>query len=625
VAGAEAALTFANQAAPQTGTLTVITLNPDGAPIPGACYSASGPNEAVIEDCDDDGDGTVPLGEVAAGDWQVRQTTAPTGHDPVDPAEQPVTVAAGQPAEVRFTNQPSAPQTGSIAIGVQDDQGQPVPGACFDIAGPQAVHACDDGENDADATPGLILVQNLPPGDYTVAESQVPPGYRGTDPQTVTVAAGTDPAPLALVNVKEPTGVPLPSPVVYADDAGRLWLLRPNDAQPTRLDSPERPFDQSFAPVFSSDRTWVAFLVTDPALPAANMVWVKLDDLTFGGVDFSSIGTPRQIAWLPGRTDMLIVATELAAGGVNVYVYRTDTSELPVTLFAADQQPARVDAIVPAPTGQLVAIQATGGDGDTDTYVFNTADPAAPAMMNVGPNTGNDPDQFVAWSPAGDRLLVRSGPDASLLYVTDAGGAATPLGTSPVFAGDPAGGTAPQWSADGAWIAAFDGDPLAGGQLHLFDAAGNEPCGPIANVITADWSPAEPRLWTLVSPPNEPVRLVAINPDCSQQEITPFDAAVDALLWAPNGGALAIVDHGDGGTAVWLLVGDQLTPLDPGPVSVGITDVLGWSQGGEMLALYAGGPTTSLWVATPGSATPMAVTGSTLPEGATYVTRVWWV
>ena len=52
--------------------------------------------------------------------------------------------------------------------------------------------------------------------------------------------------------------------------------------------------------------------------------------------------------------------------------------------------------------------------------------------------------------------------------------------------------------------------------------------------------------------------------------------------------------------------------------------ILGWSPGGEMLALYAGGPTVSLWVVTPGSATPVGAPGSTVPEGAGFVTRVWW-
>jgi hypothetical protein len=711
--GGEIPLTFADEAAPSPGTLTVLAVGPDGNPVPGACFATTLPDGTPRDGCDDDGDGTVIFDQLPAGDYTVTETSAPAGFTAADVTEQTVTVPAGQTVELRFAVQPAAgalvitkvdaadgatalggacfaatgpdgntvelcdddgdgtvrfenlppgdyavhetrapegyqsaedqtvsvpsggeatlnfqnqaiPQTGSVAVTVQDDQGQPVPGACFDVAGPQAVHACDDGENDADQTPGLVLVQNLPPGDYTVTESQVPAGYRGADPQAVTVIAGPDPAPLTFVNAMEPTGVPLSSPVVYTDDAGRLWLLRPNDAQPARLDADDRRFDPSQDPIFTRDRTWVAFLVTDDANPGANMVWVKLDDLSPGGVDFTAVGTPRRIAWLPGSTDTLIVAAQLPSGVTNVFFYRTDTSELSAGVFPEGQEPASVDAIIPAPTGQLVALQATGADGDRDVYIINTADPAALGLTNVGPNSGNDPDDFVAWSPAGDRVLLRSGTDAPLLYVTDAGANAVPLGTASPFSGDANAGTAPQWSPDASTIAFFDNDPAAGGQLLLYGTDGNPRCDPIANIRSADWSPADNRLWALLAPPNEPMRLVAIDTTCGQQDVTTFDAAPDKLLWAPNGGALAIVDFGDAGTVVSLLVGDQLTTVDPASAGVAITDVLAWSPDGGMLALYAGGPTVSLWVVTPGSATPVAVAGSTVPEGASYVTRVWW-
>jgi hypothetical protein len=625
-AGQTASVRVANgtPVAPATGTLVITkVVAAEGTPtVGGACFTVTGSAGNPVEQCDDAGTGTIRFENLAPGDYTVHESRTPNGY--LAAPDQTATITAGTETPLTFVDQPSAPQTGSLAITVQDGQQQPVPGACFDLAGPQAVHACDDAENDANPAPGQLLVQNLPPGDYTVTESTVPAGYQGAAPQTVTVAAGAAPAPLTFVNAKAPAGVASTSPVVYADDAGRLWLLRPGDAQPTRLDSQDRPFDPSMGPVFSSDHTWVAFLVTDAKTPAANMVWEKIADLTTGGVDFTSIGTPRRIAWLPGHTDTLIVAAELPGGGTNVFFYRTDTSELGATLFAADQHPASVEAIVPAPTGALVAIQATAADGDTNTYIVNTADPAAPVTTNVGPNSGKDPDHFLAWSPAGDRLLLQSGTATPLLYIADANGTTTPLGTAPLFTGDPTKGTAPEWSSDGGWIAAFDNDPAAGGQLHLFDATGAAHCDPIPNVIAFDWSPTETRIWALVAPPNEAVRLVTIGTDCAQQDKAPIGAGVDNLLWAPNGSALALIDHTDAGVTVALLVGDQITPIDVASASVAITDVLGWSPGGEMLALYAGGPTVSLWVVTPGSATPVTVSGSTLPDGAKFVTKVWW-
>jgi hypothetical protein len=108
-AGAETDLTFADQAMPQTGTLAAVAVDPNGNALAGSCYVATGPDGAAVDGCDDDGDGRADLGEVVAGDWTVRQTAPPPGHDPADPAEQTVTVAPDQPAEARFGNAPTPP------------------------------------------------------------------------------------------------------------------------------------------------------------------------------------------------------------------------------------------------------------------------------------------------------------------------------------------------------------------------------------------------------------------------------------------------------------------------------------------------------------------------------------
>jgi hypothetical protein len=73
-----------------------------------------------------------------------------------------------------------------------------------------------------------------------------------------------------------------------------------------------------------------------------------------------------------------------------------------------------------------------------------------------------------------------------------------------------------------------------------------------------------------------------------------------------------------------LIANGQIMPVDPAPVSVGLADTLSWSPGGEVLPLLAGNPNRSLWVVSPGSPVPAPVNGSALPEGAAYVTRVWW-
>src|SRR3712207_9459484 len=63
-------------------------------------------------------------------------------------------------------------------------------------------------------------------------------------------------------------------------------------------------------------------------------------------------------------------------------------------------------------------------------------------------------------------------------------------------------------------------------------------------------------LWTLIATPEQPLRLVTIGTDCAQQDVTVLDAPYDALRWAPNGAALALIDHGDAGATVALWQND---------------------------------------------------------------------
>jgi Tol biopolymer transport system component len=538
-----------------------------------------------------------------------------------------VTVNPGEEATLTFTNERTAPETGSLSLTIQDDTGQPIPDTCFDLAGPQPLSVCDNGDGDIEPAPGVIVIQNLTPGDYTVTQMQAPAGYTLAEPLPVTVVAGTDPTPLTVVNPVqplEPIGVDLPSPVVYSDDAGRLWLLRPGDTEPYRLDADDLKYDPSMEPVFSFDRTWVVFLISDPAALGANMRWVKLEDLSSGAVDFGSVGTPRLVSWVPERSDTLIIATELPNGGYNVYLFASDLSQPPVPLFADDALPSQINAIYPAPAGPTVAIQVTDASGDPDTYLVNTSDPNAPVTTAIGPNEGSTPDQFIAWSPAGDRVLLRSGTEPPLVSIVDLAGTMKPLGTTPLFDGNPGIGTAPQWSADGGWVAAFNGDPATGGQLVLFDGAGNPACDPIPDVLSADWSPVENRVWAIAATPDQPLRLIAIGTDCAQQEITPFDAGFDTLGWAPNGAALALVDYGDSGASAAFWMNDQLIPIDTATAGLNLSDLFAWTPGGEFQSLLATGPTVSIWVAIPGDPIPVPIKGSTLPEGATYITRIWW-
>jgi hypothetical protein len=67
-------------------------------------------------------------------------------------------------------------------------------------------------------------------------------------------------------------------------------------------------------------------------------------------------------------------------------------------------------------------------------------------------------------------------------------------------------------------------------------------------------------------------------------------------------------------------------PIDMARASVGFADVLNWSPGGDALAIYASGPSgVVIWVVVPGTDAPAAIAGSALPDGANYVTNIWWL
>jgi Tol biopolymer transport system component len=649
-AGKAKEATFVNQPVPTptptpvpVGTLQVQVVDDQGNALTGACFSLTprtGTPGEKQSHCDgDDGadDGQLTFTNLAPGTWRLREYQAPK--DFPEPDSVDVEIKAGETTTQQMVNI-AKPTVGSLQITKVDEQGNPLGGACFDLTGDQSFRGCDNGQGDADDAPGVILLQGLPPGDYEVSESRVPDGYQAAPNQTVTISAGGDPAPLSFTDnpaaQTQPTagggqtggegqaptttgGVALSLPVVYTDDQGHLWLLQPGDSAPTRLDSDDLPFNAAVKPIFSADHSLLAFFVTNSSTPNSNLTLYDVKNhQPIGQVPFGDIGTPVQIAWLPGSNDTLAVAVQAPSGTANVYTYQMNQDVLGSALFSVGAEPTTVDKLFPAPAGSLLAIQTTGSDGDTDVFIDDTS--TQPNPVNVGPNNGDNPDQFAGWSPDGSHLLVRSG-NPETLFATDAAANAIPLGTATVFPGDPANSTNPRWSADGSWAAFFDADPQSGGQLQMIGLDGSS-CPAVSGVISFDWSPTDPVLDALVSTPDQPIHLVGIGLDCSQQAITDFDQPVDKLLWSPNGQVLAVVNRTDSGAAAWLVANGQVQQIDSNVIA--FSDLLGWSPSSDALVLFAGGPPATMWIVQSGSATPVTVSGSTLPEGPKYVMAVWW-
>jgi uncharacterized surface anchored protein len=218
----------------QTGELIVRTVDPDGDPVNGACYTlfqGARPLGPVCDDADGD-DGEVTFGDLRPGAYLVRQTRTPAGY--LGGNDTAVRVLAGERIEVEVV---ASPRPGSVLIRKTDDGGRALANACFStiaVDGGAAYEVCDNDQNDANPAAGLILLNGIAAGDYDVRETRAPAGYRAAADRQVNVAAGarTD------VTVRNS---PLPPPAqrgslvvtkTDADDrllAGACWALLSGD------------------------------------------------------------------------------------------------------------------------------------------------------------------------------------------------------------------------------------------------------------------------------------------------------------------------------------------------------------------------------------------------------------
>jgi hypothetical protein len=166
------------------GSLTVLTVNGDDEPVPGACYDLfvdeDGPTDFVAEQCDAyDGaaDGTTVFADIPSGDYVLVQLFVPAGYKTGQ--DRSIAILAGEAAEYAFRT----PRGGStVALSLLDDGEQPLPGGCYTLypvdtsgqLGPAPRVACDfyDGADD-----GATTIAGLDQGRYVVMLSSPPEGY----------------------------------------------------------------------------------------------------------------------------------------------------------------------------------------------------------------------------------------------------------------------------------------------------------------------------------------------------------------------------------------------------------------------------------------------------------------
>ncbi len=150
------------------------------------------------------------------GDYTVTEVSIPENYRLDGENGQPAAVEAGEDFPITFINiyEPAiTPTTGSITITKQisgDDP--PVPGDTFSFTirkGEYTTTASISNEDDYKKT-----IDNLPPGDYTVAEVSIPENYSldGENGRTVSVAAGED-TPVTFANIYHDPSID--DPLVY--------------------------------------------------------------------------------------------------------------------------------------------------------------------------------------------------------------------------------------------------------------------------------------------------------------------------------------------------------------------------------------------------------------------------
>lgn len=604
---------------PLLGTLEALTIDVAGAPLPGACYQAEGP-ETYGPICDDgDGDvntspGGVAFGSIAVGDYVVRQTTAPEGTDPA--AEQPVRVDRTAPATLTFTNAPTAPLTGGLEIVVTQPDGAPSAGACYALSGTAEVGPICDGEpGDAAEDTGVVRIEGLVPGAYRLRQTTVAEGLAPIAERDVTIEAGPGQAITVALEPAAPEGTPLGVPVAFrdADASDRLWLLLPGEP-PEAV--PFTGVDPAIEPAFSADRNRFAVLAFVPDTGDQELVIYDLPSRTQQAVPLGASGLRAQsLAWTADGATLALAVQTIADGSWDVLLYAIG-GESRYT-FLGQNPLGSVGRIAWEPGGARLAVETTAADGIADVWIVDaaTADPPVPAYPTDTP-TG---DLLADWSPLGGRLLLVVD---GALWSTDLANPAVQL--APAFAPE----RSPSWSSDGGFVAYED--PAVPGSVSAVDVNSLGVCGPVENVAATAWRPESAALTMVVAPDDgSPPRLdeMTLGPDCP---IAGIELPRPDLQpsWSPDGQTLALFGPFDetNGRPI-LVLGADGTPRPIDTTAAPVIEVRGWAPDGSALALYADEdffqPPGSLWVLTPDGDAPAPAIGSEIAD-AVSISAAWW-
>lgn len=194
---------------PEPGEIAVEIVDEEGDEIeePGTCLTVEGITGSVCDneqgDADDDL-GAVRFEGIPAGVYTISQQAAP-GDYAVGNGLSDVVVEEDDRTDVELS---LAAATGTIQIVALDSGGFPLGGACWSIlAGETEVASqCDDNTNGGAADDGFATFADIPAGDYTLRETEPPPGYVAVDDQPITIGAGEN-DPVQVVHEAAPVTV----------------------------------------------------------------------------------------------------------------------------------------------------------------------------------------------------------------------------------------------------------------------------------------------------------------------------------------------------------------------------------------------------------------------------------
>ncbi len=221
--GQSATVTVVNEARP--GSLVLRKTDDAGQLLAGACFALRSGDRAVYSICDNDASdantsvGIILLGTVAPGTYTLRETQPPTGY--LGAADQEITISANQRSQISVVNSlaPEPQRTGDLRVFKLDTGGRALAGSCFALVdgGGQVLALRCDADDGADN--GVVLMEGIAPGEYTLRETRRPSADYQTaadvlveiaEDQTVDVEVVNRLHPgRILIRKIDPNGVPL--------------------------------------------------------------------------------------------------------------------------------------------------------------------------------------------------------------------------------------------------------------------------------------------------------------------------------------------------------------------------------------------------------------------------------